>query len=112
MIQWQKSSFSGGGDGNECVEVACGDAELLLRESDNPGRTLRVAPSSLAAVVQWQKSSFSNGHDGANCVEVAALEGELLLRESDTPARLLHLTPTTLAALLHRLAPIASARGH
>ena len=111
MIQWQKSSFSGGGDGNECVEVACGDAALLLRESDDPGRTLGVAPSSLAAVVQWQKSSFSGGADGNSCVELARTGAALLLRESDTPARLLHLTPITIAALLHHLAPTAERPG-
>ncbi|MDV7215744.1 DUF397 domain-containing protein [Streptomyces prunicolor] len=103
MIKWQKSSFSGDGDGNECVELAYADASLLLREGDDLRRILRVAPSSIAAVVQWQKSSFSNGNDGANCVEVAASEGELLLRESEDPTRTLPLTPTTLAALLHRI---------
>lgn len=51
MIQWQKSSFSGGGDGDECVEPAYADALLLLRESDDPGRILRVAPGSIAALL-------------------------------------------------------------
>ncbi|WP_323183668.1 DUF397 domain-containing protein [Streptomyces prunicolor] len=103
MIQWQKSSFSGGGDGNECVELAQSHDSLFLRESDDPDRALHVAPSSLVGVVQWQKSSFSSGSDGANCVEVAASGGELLLRESDDPIRTLLLTPTTLVALLRRL---------
>ncbi|MGI3225853.1 DUF397 domain-containing protein [Streptomyces sp. GTA36] len=51
MIQWQKSSFSGGGDGNECVELASGDGMLLLRESDDPARILSATPTGLAALL-------------------------------------------------------------
>ena len=36
MPEWQKSSFSGGADGNECVELSYGESALLLRESDDP----------------------------------------------------------------------------
>ena len=36
MIQWQKSSFSNGNDGANCVKVASFEGELLLCESDNP----------------------------------------------------------------------------
>jgi Domain of unknown function (DUF397) len=51
MIQWQKSSFSGPGDGNECVELAHSEASLLLRESDDPARILSVTPTGLAALL-------------------------------------------------------------
>ena len=51
MIQWQKSSFSGPGDGNECVELAHTEASLLLRESDAPARTLPMTPTTLAALL-------------------------------------------------------------
>ena len=51
MPQWQRSSFSGDGDGNECVELAYVDASLALRESDDPDRVLRVAPTTLAALL-------------------------------------------------------------
>ncbi|MEV6541000.1 DUF397 domain-containing protein [Streptomyces sp. NPDC051665] len=51
MIQWQKSSFSGGGEGNDCVELAGGDTSLLLRESDDPGRILPLSPVTLAALL-------------------------------------------------------------
>ncbi|MGX5188505.1 DUF397 domain-containing protein [Streptomyces avermitilis] len=51
MIQWQKSSFSGGGDGNECVELAHGSSTLLLRESDDPTRILPLTRDSLAALL-------------------------------------------------------------
>ncbi|MER6010517.1 DUF397 domain-containing protein [Streptomyces bluensis] len=52
MTQWQKSSFSGGGDGDECVELAHADATLLLRESDDPTRILPVTPTALAALLR------------------------------------------------------------
>lgn len=51
MIQWQKSSYSGGGDGDECVEVALQKDTLLLRESDDPERILSVTPQGLAALL-------------------------------------------------------------
>jgi hypothetical protein len=103
VTEWQKSSFSGGADGNSCVELACGDTSLLLRESDDPGRILRVATSSLAAVVQWQKSSSSSGSDGSSCIELAHGKATLLLRESDDPDRILMVSPSSLAALLRQL---------
>ncbi|WP_405880921.1 DUF397 domain-containing protein [Streptomyces sp. NBC_01136] len=50
-FQWQKSSFSGGAAGNECVELARTNESLLLRESDDPDRILPVSPDSLAALL-------------------------------------------------------------
>jgi hypothetical protein len=49
---WQKSTFSGGGPGNECVELACVEASLLLREGDEPARALTVRPTALAALLR------------------------------------------------------------
>ncbi|MEU1030950.1 DUF397 domain-containing protein [Streptomyces mirabilis] len=51
MTQWQKSSYSGGGDGDECVELAHHDNVLLLRESDDPDRILPVSAVGLAALL-------------------------------------------------------------
>ncbi|MEV0480410.1 DUF397 domain-containing protein [Streptomyces sp. NPDC050508] len=51
MIQWQKSSFSNGNDGANCVEVAASEGELLLRESDAPTRILPLTPTTLAALL-------------------------------------------------------------
>ncbi|WP_327430178.1 DUF397 domain-containing protein [Streptomyces sp. NBC_01236] len=50
-LNWQKSSFSGGGAGNECVELARTDSVLLLRESDEPDRILPVTRDSLTALL-------------------------------------------------------------
>lgn len=52
VTEWQKSTFSGGGPGNECVELAHTDALLLLRESDEPRRILTVGPGALAALLR------------------------------------------------------------
>ncbi|WOX11081.1 DUF397 domain-containing protein [Streptomyces sp. N50] len=52
MIQWQKSTFSSGSDGANCVEVAASEGELLLRESDDPTRILSVTSTSLAGLLR------------------------------------------------------------
>ncbi|MFI9585840.1 DUF397 domain-containing protein [Streptomyces sp. NPDC052236] len=49
---WQKSSYSGGADGNSCVEVAAVGGSVLLRESEAPGTELLTTPTQLAAVVR------------------------------------------------------------
>ncbi|MER5199389.1 DUF397 domain-containing protein [Streptomyces sp. NPDC002755] len=45
---WQKSTYSDGGDGNDCVELAATPVALHLRESDAPGAVLTTAPVPLA----------------------------------------------------------------
>ncbi|WP_406457769.1 DUF397 domain-containing protein [Streptomyces sp. NBC_01622] len=52
MIQWQKSTYSGGAAGNECVELAYSERELLLRESDDPARILPVTRTGLAGLLR------------------------------------------------------------
>lgn len=51
MIQWQKSTYSGGAEGNECVELAHAEDALLLRESDDPERILQVTGDGLAGLL-------------------------------------------------------------
>ncbi|KPI26512.1 DUF397 domain-containing protein [Streptomyces sp. NPDC054950] len=45
---WQKSSFSGGSDGNNCLELASSTATLRLRESDSPATILTATPAAIA----------------------------------------------------------------
>jgi hypothetical protein len=52
VIQWQKSTYSGGADGNECVELAHAEGSFLLRESDDPDRILPVTREGLAALLR------------------------------------------------------------
>ncbi|MFH8472315.1 DUF397 domain-containing protein [Streptomyces sp. NPDC018000] len=54
-VVWQKSSFSGGGDSSNCVELALGDSRIRLRESDDPGTELAVAPEQLARLLRGVK---------------------------------------------------------
>ncbi|ARF55727.1 DUF397 domain-containing protein [Streptomyces gilvosporeus] len=51
-IVWQKSSFSGGQDGPNCVELAVANSSALLRESDAPAQVLSVTPAALAALMR------------------------------------------------------------
>ncbi|MCX4990371.1 MULTISPECIES: DUF397 domain-containing protein [unclassified Streptomyces] len=53
---WQKSSFSGGGEGNDCVELAATPGTIHLRESDTPATHLSTAPGPLAQLVHHIKS--------------------------------------------------------
>ncbi len=57
-LVWRRSSFSGGTDGTNCVEVA---------------RT-------------WRKSSFSGAQDGTECVEVALPGDAAAVRDSKNPS--------------------------
>ncbi|MPY54998.1 DUF397 domain-containing protein [Streptomyces acidicola] len=45
---WQKSSFSGPGDGNSCVELAATPNTVHLRESDTPYTEVTTDPTPLA----------------------------------------------------------------
>jgi hypothetical protein len=48
--RWRKSSFSGGGEGNDCVEVAeSDDARIAIRDSKYPARTALSVPSPVFA---------------------------------------------------------------
>ncbi|MFC4465006.1 DUF397 domain-containing protein [Streptomyces xiangluensis] len=55
---WQKSSFSGSGDGNACVELASTPTctTIHLRESDTPTTQLTTAPAPLAHLLHSIRS--------------------------------------------------------
>lgn len=56
-ITWRKSSYSGGGDGNNCVEIAPYDSRIAIRDSKTPARaTLSVPAGAFAAFVEALKS--------------------------------------------------------
>lgn len=52
MTQWQKSTFSSGTDGSNCVELAAEVGKLLLRESDDPDRILPLTRTGLTALLR------------------------------------------------------------
>ncbi|MDF9813121.1 DUF397 domain-containing protein [Streptomyces sp. SPB162] len=47
-IIWQKSSYSGSGDENACVELAAVGGTIRLRESDDPDVVLTTTPAQLS----------------------------------------------------------------
>ncbi|ANP49246.1 hypothetical protein J2Z21_002133 [Streptomyces griseochromogenes] len=54
---WRKSSFSGGDEGDACVEVADLDSHIAIRDSKTPTRaTLAFPPEAFAPFIQALKS--------------------------------------------------------
>ncbi|WP_329471902.1 DUF397 domain-containing protein [Streptomyces sp. NBC_01723] len=54
---WRKSSFSGGGDGNTCVEIAPLRSRVLIRDSKSPTHgTVTVPLASFTALVRSLKT--------------------------------------------------------
>ena len=54
-LHWQKSSYSGGPEGN-CLYVATApDKTIRLRESDTPRTIIATAPEGLAALLHHIK---------------------------------------------------------
>ncbi|MEU5774536.1 DUF397 domain-containing protein [Streptomyces venezuelae] len=51
MPQWQKSSYSNGTDGADCLELTLRRDALLLRESDDPDHILTLTPAALSALI-------------------------------------------------------------
>jgi hypothetical protein len=107
-LAWQKSSFSGGAEGNSCLELANAPTGLAFRESDDSAVVLTTSRARLGALMTavkdgdllWQKSSFSGFGDGNDCLELANAPAGPALRESDDPTTILPTTPPRLAALL------------
>ncbi|MFF4470989.1 DUF397 domain-containing protein [Streptomyces sp. NPDC001599] len=42
---WRKSSYSGGGDGNNCVEVSTSTTHVAVRDSKAPARAILAFPA-------------------------------------------------------------------
>ncbi|MDJ1136071.1 DUF397 domain-containing protein [Streptomyces iconiensis] len=59
-IVWQKSSFSGGGDGPNCLELGSMRGSILLRESESPSQFLDVEPRVLTGLLNSLKGRSGN----------------------------------------------------
>ncbi|MFD4555569.1 DUF397 domain-containing protein [Streptomyces sp. NPDC058469] len=58
MDNWRKSSYSGEGDGNECVEIANSRTHVAIRDSKAPaGRTLTIPADAFTIFVDTLKTS-------------------------------------------------------
>ncbi|MET7618065.1 DUF397 domain-containing protein [Streptomyces sp. NPDC005408] len=55
QLAWQKSSFSGGGEG-ECVELAATSGDIHFRESDRPTQIATTNRVTLAALLDAIKA--------------------------------------------------------
>ena len=55
QLQWQKSSFSGGG-GEQCVEVAAHAGAIHIRESDAPALVISSDRRRFAALLAKVKA--------------------------------------------------------
>ncbi|MFI1699637.1 DUF397 domain-containing protein [Streptomyces bobili] len=51
-LHWQKSTYSGGAEGNACVELAASPTHIHLRESDTPTTALTISPATLAHLLK------------------------------------------------------------
>ncbi|WP_225641538.1 DUF397 domain-containing protein [Streptomyces werraensis] len=50
MDNWRRSSYSGEGDGNNCVEIAETQAHIAVRDSKTPSRGTLTFPAGAFAV--------------------------------------------------------------
>lgn len=53
---WQKSSFSGNGPDNDCVEIALRGHSIALRESEEPDVVVTTAPGLFGAFIRNVKN--------------------------------------------------------
>lgn len=59
-LHWRKSSFSEGGDGNTCVEIADVHTRIAIRDSKNPTQgTLSFPPRAFSTFVEVLKTGTS-----------------------------------------------------
>jgi hypothetical protein len=64
-IHWQKSSFSGGGPDNDCVEVGASRTAVHIRESDHPDAVLTTTRPRLRAFILAVKAgTYDHGTGG------------------------------------------------
>ncbi|MFE7114198.1 DUF397 domain-containing protein [Streptomyces sp. NPDC057654] len=56
-IEWQKSSYSAGGDGANCVELAAVGDMVWIREGEVPGDVLVATPAALCALLRSVKTN-------------------------------------------------------
>ncbi|MER5902063.1 DUF397 domain-containing protein [Streptomyces mirabilis] len=63
---WRKSSYSGEGDGNECVEIANSPTHIAIRDSKTPARaTLTIPTEAFTTFIDALKATHSTVTDFA-----------------------------------------------
>jgi hypothetical protein len=102
LDNWHKSSHSGPGDGDSCVEIAGNPSRVGIRDTKNRAHgPLTFSSSSFTPFLDslkcarftpmphgtWRRSSHSGGGDGNACVEIAHRSSRIAVRDSKAPAR-------------------------
>jgi hypothetical protein len=49
---WQKSSYSGQGEGSSCIELAAADSRIALREGDDPDIVIATTAAQIRSLLQ------------------------------------------------------------
>jgi hypothetical protein len=63
---WRKSSYSGGGDGNGCVEIANSRTRIAVRDSKTPARaTLTFPTGAFTPFIESLKSPTHNARSAS-----------------------------------------------
>ncbi|HEV2783717.1 MAG TPA: DUF397 domain-containing protein [Actinophytocola sp.] len=84
-LTWRKSSRSGGGSNDACVEVAyIGPAWRKSSRSSGASNANCVEVAHIDPA--WRKSSRSSGDSNTACVEVAYTGPAVAVRDSKSPA--------------------------
>ncbi|MFE2330953.1 hypothetical protein STPH2_3622 [Streptomyces sp. KO7888] len=66
-MNWRKSTYSDGGEGDTCVEIAESDAHIAIRDSKAPARAvLSVPAASFVAFVEGVKGDGEAGTGGVS----------------------------------------------
>ncbi|MFC5953066.1 DUF397 domain-containing protein [Streptomyces pratens] len=61
-LLWRKSSYSAGGEGDTCVEIAESHPRIAIRDSKTPARAVLSVPApSFAAFVEHVKRNARPG---------------------------------------------------
>ncbi|MFD6996317.1 DUF397 domain-containing protein [Streptomyces mirabilis] len=62
---WRKSSYSGPGDGNSCVEIANDLTRVAIRDSKTPARaTLTFPAGAFATFIDALRTDFARFREG------------------------------------------------
>ncbi|MFE1800948.1 MULTISPECIES: DUF397 domain-containing protein [unclassified Streptomyces] len=57
---WKKSSYSGGGEGNDCVEVATSPTRISIRDSKAPAESVLNFPTgAFTSFIEALKPDFA-----------------------------------------------------
>ncbi|NUR02485.1 MAG: DUF397 domain-containing protein [Streptomyces sp.] len=65
-MNWRKSTYSDGGDGNTCVEIATLPTRIAVRDSKAPARaTLSFPPAAFTALIDHLKGHPSGDSVGS-----------------------------------------------